>query len=98
MILFAYQFFNAIPKVMYRSAIKSQANCFKEDVFVSVVTNLTLSKQQVPAAQYDVIVVGAGPYGITAAAQLLGRGLKVAVFGKTLELWREHMPKGMFLR
>lgn len=47
---------------------------------------------------YDAVVVGAGPYGLSAAAHLLGRGLKVGVFGKTLELWREHMPKGMFLR
>ena len=47
---------------------------------------------------YDAVVVGAGPYGLSTAAHLLGRGLKVAVFGKTLELWRDHMPKGMRLR
>jgi thioredoxin reductase len=47
---------------------------------------------------YDAVVVGAGPYGLSTAAHLLGRGLRVAVFGKTVELWREHMPKGMFLR
>ena len=47
---------------------------------------------------YDVVVVGAGPYGLSTAAHLLGRGLRVAVFGRTLELWREHMPKGMLLR
>ena len=47
---------------------------------------------------YDVVVVGAGPYGLSAAAHLLGRGLRVAVFGRTLEMWREHMPKGMLLR
>src|SRR5437870_11911926 len=38
---------------------------------------------------YDVAVVGAGPYGLSVAAHLLGRGLRVAVFGKTLEMWRE---------
>jgi lysine/ornithine N-monooxygenase len=47
---------------------------------------------------YDVVVVGAGPYGLSTAAHLLGKGLRVAVFGKTLEMWREHMPKGMLLR
>lgn len=52
----------------------------------------------VPDARYDAVVVGAGPYGLTAAAHLIGRGLNVAVFGKTLELWREHMPRGMLLR
>src|SRR2546428_35460 len=47
---------------------------------------------------YDAVVVGAGPYGLSTAAHLLGRGLRVAVFGKTLEMWRDHMPKGMWLR
>jgi len=46
----------------------------------------------------DVVVVGAGPYGLSTAAHLLGRGLRVAVFGRTLEMWRDHMPKGMLLR
>jgi cation diffusion facilitator CzcD-associated flavoprotein CzcO len=44
------------------------------------------------------VVVGAGPYGLSTAAHLRERGLAVAVFGKTLELWRDHMPKGMRLR
>src|SRR5207244_10698372 len=47
---------------------------------------------------YDVVVVGAGPYGLSTAAHLLGRGLRVAVFGRTLEMWRDRMPKGMLLR
>jgi len=47
---------------------------------------------------FDVVVVGAGPYGLSTAAHLLGRGLRVAVFGRTLEMWRDHMPKGMLLR
>jgi cation diffusion facilitator CzcD-associated flavoprotein CzcO len=50
------------------------------------------------SAAYDAVVVGAGPYGLSTAAHLRGRGLRVAVFGKTLELWRHHMPKGMLLR
>ncbi|HEV2671129.1 MAG TPA: NAD(P)-binding protein [Gemmatimonadales bacterium] len=47
---------------------------------------------------YDAVVVGAGPYGLSTAAHLKGRGLKVAVFGKPLGLWRDHMPKRMLLR
>ena len=47
---------------------------------------------------YDAVVVGAGPYGLSTAAHLLGRGLNVAVFGRMFELWRDHMPKGMWLR
>jgi FAD-dependent urate hydroxylase len=48
--------------------------------------------------QYNVVVVGAGPYGLSAAAHLAAKGLKVGIFGKPLELWQEKMPKGMFLR
>src|SRR5712691_6238599 len=47
---------------------------------------------------YDAVVVGAGPYGLSTAAHLRGRGLRVAVFGRTLEMWRDHMPTGMRLR
>ncbi len=56
------------------------------------------SRQSTSVSEYDAVVVGAGPYGLSTAAHLGGRGLTVAVFGKTLELWRNHMPKGMFLR
>ena len=48
--------------------------------------------------RWDVVVVGAGPYGLSTAAHLLGRGLRVAVVGKLLETWRTRMPKGMLLR
>lgn len=47
---------------------------------------------------YDVVVMGAGPYGLSTAAHLLGQGLNVAIFGKPMELWRDYMPKGMLLR
>ena len=58
----------------------------------------TTPRRFVPDARYDAVVVGAGPYGLSAAAHLIGRGLHVAVYGKTLELWRQHMPRGMLLR
>src|SRR5690242_18200271 len=48
--------------------------------------------------RYDAVVVGAGPYGLSTAAHLRGRGLRVGLFGKTLQFWREHMPQGMMLR
>lgn len=51
-----------------------------------------------PTQQHDVVVVGAGPYGLSTAAHLANKGLNVAIFGKPMEAWREHMPEGMFLR
>ncbi|GAC1388657.1 MAG: hypothetical protein NVS4B12_01670 [Ktedonobacteraceae bacterium] len=65
---------------------------------MSMVSEREQVQETTPVTHYDVIVVGAGPYGMTTAAHLRGRGLKVAIFGKPLELWRDHMPKGMFLR
>ena len=46
----------------------------------------------------DAVVVGAGPYGLSVAAHLKGRGRSVQVYGRTLELWRQRMPAGMVLR
>ena len=70
----------------------------KPRMVVFNVPALEASRQAVSIAQYDAVVVGAGPYGLSTAAHLLGRGLRVAVFGKAMELWRDHMPKGMLLR
>lgn len=65
---------------------------------MSVSLDLQKREGSLPTAHYDVVVMGAGPYGLAAAAHLLGRGLKVAVFGKPLKLWCENMPQGMLLR
>ena len=42
------------------------------------------------------VVVGAGPYGLSAAAHLWGRGLPVTVLDRPMESW-ERMPAGMLL-
>src|SRR5579862_621933 len=46
----------------------------------------------------DVAIIGAGPYGLSAAAHLLTRGLDVRIFGRPMSFWEDHMPVGMFLR
>jgi cation diffusion facilitator CzcD-associated flavoprotein CzcO len=47
---------------------------------------------------YDLIILGAGPYGLSAAAHCKAGGLQFRVFGKPMEFWRQNMPAGMFLR
>lgn len=46
----------------------------------------------------DVVVVGAGPYGLSVAAHLLDAGKEVRIFGEPMAGWRDHMPKGMYLK
>lgn len=65
---------------------------------MSVSLDVHKREGSIPTAHYDVVVMGAGPYGLSAAAHLQGRGLKVGIFGKPLQLWRENMPEGMLLR
>jgi FAD-dependent urate hydroxylase len=47
---------------------------------------------------HDVVVIGAGPYGLAATAHLRARGLDVHIVGRPMELWERRMPTGMFLR
>jgi FAD-dependent urate hydroxylase len=46
----------------------------------------------------EVAVIGAGPYGLSAAAHLKHSGISTRVFGEPMSFWRDHMPKGMRLR
>jgi thioredoxin reductase len=46
----------------------------------------------------DVVVIGAGPYGLAVAAYLKARGVDFRIFGRPMETWRLHMPKGMRLK
>jgi cation diffusion facilitator CzcD-associated flavoprotein CzcO len=46
----------------------------------------------------QVAIVGAGPYGLAAAAFLQAAGVEVRLFGRTMEFWEHHMPEGMYLR
>jgi cation diffusion facilitator CzcD-associated flavoprotein CzcO len=40
----------------------------------------------------DVAIVGAGPYGLSAAAHLRAAGVEARVFGRTMEFWERQMP------
>jgi hypothetical protein len=46
----------------------------------------------------EVAVIGAGPYGLSAAAHLKSAGVHTLVFGSAMSFWRQNMPKGMNLR
>ena len=45
-----------------------------------------------------VAIIGAGPYGLAAAAHLRAIGIETCIFGRVMEFWENQMPAGMFLR
>lgn len=46
----------------------------------------------------DVAVIGAGPYGLAAAAHLKAARVDTRVFGQPMSFWKTNMPAGMWLR
>lgn len=49
-------------------------------------------------SQCDVVVIGAGPYGLSAGVHLKAKGMAVRVFGEPMAFWANKMPEGMLLR
>jgi FAD-dependent urate hydroxylase len=52
----------------------------------------------IQSVDHDVTIIGAGPYGLSAAAHLRDAGVDVRVFGEPMEFWATTMPTGMLLR
>src|ERR1700677_76316 len=50
------------------------------------------------SAEWEVTVIGAGPYGLSAAAYLRASGIEARVFGDPMSFWERQMPVGMCLR
>jgi thioredoxin reductase len=49
-------------------------------------------------ATSDVLVIGAGPFGLSISAHLRHRGVEHTIVGRPMDTWRAHMPLGMFLK
>jgi cation diffusion facilitator CzcD-associated flavoprotein CzcO len=50
------------------------------------------------ATETNLLIVGAGPFGLAVAAQAGHDRIEHLIVGKQMEFWRRNMPKGMFLR
>lgn len=46
----------------------------------------------------NVSIIGAGPYGLSAAAYLKAVNVEARIFGEPMSFWEKQMPAGMFLR
>jgi len=43
-------------------------------------------------------IIGAGPYGLSIAAHFRRQGIPFRIFGRPMDSWLAHMPKGMMLK
>lgn len=82
------------PWVVLLSIIRSSADDLGGDLIVMK----TMASKPISSPDCDVVVIGAGPYGLSAAAHLKANGLSVRVFGEPMEFWANKMPSGMLLR
>ena len=57
-----------------------------------------MKTQTNPSLSCQAAIIGAGPYGLAAAAHLRAARVETRVFGDAMEFWKEQMPVGMFLR
>src|SRR6202167_3700022 len=46
----------------------------------------------------DNVIIGAGPYGLSIAAHFRRSGIPFRIFGRPMDSWLAHMPKGMMLK
>ena len=46
----------------------------------------------------NLLIIGAGPFGLAVAAQASHLGIDHVVAGKPMEFWKQNMPAGMYLR
>jgi FAD-dependent urate hydroxylase len=46
----------------------------------------------------DLLIIGAGPYGLAVAAYAQHLGIDHVVVGKPMDFWKVNMPAGMYLR
>ncbi len=50
------------------------------------------------AEETELLIIGAGPFGLSLAAYATQQGIDYKLAGKPMEFWHTHMPRGMYLR
>src|ERR1700749_4118262 len=61
-------------------------------------TNLSTILVERKSSNCNFLILGAGPYGLSAAAYLRAAGVEARVFGEPMSFWEKQMPVGMCLR
>ena len=58
----------------------------------------TLNRDEEAMTNCNVVIIGAGPYGLSIAAHLRACGIDFRIFGSPMLTWLTQMPKGMRLK
>lgn len=58
----------------------------------------SIEVQAVSDSPLPIVIIGAGPYGLSLAAHLGERRIPFRIFGEPMLSWRKHMPRGMQLK
>ena len=75
-----------------QKAIKSQSGRARRE------PDPTETRRGTTVSSTNVVVIGAGPNGLSVGAHLGHTGLEHRVFGRTMGAWRFNMPEGMMLK
>ena len=59
---------------------------------------MTNLKRGIDRSMLESVVIGAGPYGLSIASHLRHSGVSFRIFGRPMDSWLAHMPKGMMLK
>src|SRR5215469_13929801 len=46
----------------------------------------------------EVLIIGAGPYGLSISTHLRARGIDHLIVGRPMDTWRSHMPAAMYMK
>jgi cation diffusion facilitator CzcD-associated flavoprotein CzcO len=58
----------------------------------------TTSRRQLVSENIQVLIIGAGPYGLSLAAHLSALEVNFRIHGEAMQTWRDAMPRGMLLK
>ena len=57
-----------------------------------------LGTEVLSSIMINTAIIGAGPYGLSVAAHFRRQGIPFRIFGRPMDSWLAHMPKGMLLK
>jgi thioredoxin reductase len=56
------------------------------------------SEREQPVPEIEVVIIGAGPFGVSISAHLTALGVEHLIVGRPMEAWRSNMPAGMTMK